>query len=243
MPEGFVARCVAPTSTSIASASSWAGSTREPSWRSPATQAACGRSLAGARSLASEADMRIGALYVGSLVGALVVSAILVSSTGGSAFAVFDALLDGSIRSPGAWGLTLTSMAPLLLVAIGAVAATRAGIVNIGQEGQLLVGACFGAFLAVRLPGPGPLVLVCTLLFAALGGGLWAGIAAGLKAWRNVPEVLTTLLLTFISFPLLTFGLRHRWLIGDRDTTRINQINSGEQIPFDTRLPDLRLFG
>lgn len=187
--------------------------------------------------------VRTGVLYIASIAGALVVSAILVASTGGSAFAVFEALLDGSIRSPGAWGLTLTSMAPLLLVATGAVAATRAGIVNIGQEGQLLVGACFGAFLAVRLPGPGPVVLVCTLLFAALGGGLWAGIAAALKAWRNVPEVLTTLLLTFIAFPLLTFGLRRRWLIGDRDTERIRHINSGEQIPFDTRLPDLRLFG
>jgi simple sugar transport system permease protein len=182
-------------------------------------------------------------VYVASVAGAVVVSAILVASTGGSASAVFEALLDGSIRSPGAWGLTLTSMAPLLLVAIGAVAATRAGIVNIGQEGQLLVGACFGAYLAVRLPGPGPVVLVCTLLFAALGGGLWAAIAAALKAWRNVPEVLTTLLLTFIAFPLLTFGLRNRWLVGDRDTERRQHINSGEQIPFDTRLPDIRVFG
>ncbi len=74
------------------------------------------------------------------------------------------ALLDGSIRSPGAWGLTLTTMAPLLLVAIGAIVATRAGLINIGQEGQLLIGACFAAYLAVRLPGPGPLVLVATLL-------------------------------------------------------------------------------
>ena len=187
--------------------------------------------------------LRTALMYVSSVVGALVVSAILVAATGGSAFAVFDALLDGSIRSQGAWGLTLTSMAPLLLVAIGAVAATRAGIVNIGQEGQLLVGACFGAYLAVRLPGPGPFVLVCTLLFAALGGGLWAGIAALLKAWRNVPEVLTTLLLTFIAFPLLTFGLRNRWLVGDRDRERRQHINSGEQIPFDTRLPDIRMFG
>lgn len=187
--------------------------------------------------------MRTATMYVLSLAGALVVSAILVSSTGGSAFAVFDALLDGSIRSPGAWGLTLTTMAPLLFVAIGAVAATRAGIVNIGQEGQLLVGACFGAYLAVRLPGPGPVVLACTLLFAAVGGGIWAGVAAALKAWRNVPEVLTTLLLTFISFPLLTLGLRHTWLIGDRDTERRQHINSGERIPLDTRMPDLRILG
>ncbi|MGH9135619.1 MAG: ABC transporter permease, partial [Acidimicrobiales bacterium] len=177
------------------------------------------------------------------MLGAVALSALLVSLTGGSASRVWTALLDGSIRSPGAWGLTLTTMAPLLCVATGAVAATRAGLINIGQEGQLLIGACFAAYLAVRLPGPGPLVLVATLLFAALGGGLWAGIAALLKVWRNVPEVLTTLLLTFVAFPLLTYGLRQRWLIGDRDTERRRHINSGEQVPFDTRLPDLRLFG
>jgi general nucleoside transport system permease protein len=182
------------------------------------------------------------ALYAVSLLGAVAISAVLVSATGGSARAVWNALIDGSIRSPGAWGLTLTTMAPLLIVAVGAIAATKAGLINIGQEGQLLIGACFAAYAAVRLPGPGPLVLVTTLLAAAVGGGAWAGIAAVLKVWRNVPEVLTTLLLTFIAFPLLTFGLRNIWLLGDR-ANRTRHINSGEQIPFDTRLPNLELFG
>ena len=190
-----------------------------------------------------EESARTVPLYVASIRGALVVSALLVSATGGSARAVFEALLDGSIRSPGAWGLTLTTMAPLLLVAIGAVAATRAGLINIGQEGQLLVGACFGAYLAVRFPGPGRSSSSsrCSSPRSAAGSG--PGSPPLLKAWRNVPEVLTTLLLTFISFPLITFGLRHRWLIGDRDTERIRHINSGEQIPFDTRFPDIGLFG
>ncbi len=183
------------------------------------------------------------ATYVGSIAAAIVISGLLVAATGGSATAVFDALLDGSIRSPGAWGLTLTTMAPLLFVAIGTIVATRAGLVNIGQEGQLLLGACFGAFLAVRLPGPGPVVLVAAVVFAGVGGALWAAIAAALRTWRNVPEVLTTLLLTFVAFPLSVYGLRQNWLIGDRDTGRINHINSGEQIPADTQLPDLKMFG
>ena len=101
-------------------------------------------------------------LYTASVLGALALSAVLVSATGGSASAVWRALLDGSIRSPGAWGLTLTTMAPLLIVAVGAIAATRAGLINIGQEGQLLIGACFAAYAAARLPGPGPIVLVVT---------------------------------------------------------------------------------
>ncbi|MGA9276546.1 ABC transporter permease subunit, partial [Ilumatobacter sp.] len=79
--------------------------------------------------------------------------------------------------------------------------------------------------------------------FGAVGGGAWAGIAAGLRAWRNVPEVLTTLLLTFIAFPLLTFGLGQAALIADRDTTRQNQLNTGEIIPGSALLPDIEVFG
>lgn len=182
-------------------------------------------------------------LYVGSILGALLISAGLVLAVDGSPSRVFSALLDGSIRSPGAWGLTITTMAPLLLVAVGTIVATRAGLVNIGQEGQVLMGAAFAAYLAVRLPGPGPVVIVAALVFAAIGGGLWAGIAAALRGWRKVPEVLTTLLLTFVALSLITYGLRQRWLIGDRDTARQGRVNTGEQIPFDVRLPDLRIFG
>jgi simple sugar transport system permease protein len=182
-------------------------------------------------------------LYVVSIAAALGLSAVMVWSTGGSASSVFSALIDGSLRSPGAWGVTLTTMAPLLLVATGSIVATRAGLVNIGQEGQVLLGAACSAYLAVRLGGPGWFVITASLLFGAVGGGVWAGIPAGLRAWRKVPEVLTTLLLTFIAFPLVTFGLRHKWLVGDRDTTRRNQINSGEQLPEHTILPSINVFG
>lgn len=196
-----------------------------------------------ARPRSASARLVTVATYAGCLAGAIALSAVLVAATGGSATAVFSALLDGSIRSPGAWGLTLTTMAPLLFVAMGTIVATRAGLVNIGQEGQLLIGACCAAYLAVRLPGPGPLVLVAAIVFAGIGGAAWAGIAAALRAWRQVPEVLTTLLLTFVAFPLSVYGLRQEWLIGDRDSTRINHINSGEQVPGDTKLPVLEVFG
>ncbi|MEM8620800.1 MAG: ABC transporter permease [Actinomycetota bacterium] len=189
-----------------------------------------------------EAGVAVG-LYATSIAAAIGISAFLVFATGGSASEVFSALLDGSLRSPGAWGLTLTTMAPLLLVATGTIVATRAGLVNIGQEGQVVVGAAFTAYLAVRLGGPPWFVITASLLVGAIGGGLWAGIAAALRAWRGVPEVLTTLLLTFVSFSLLTYGLRQPWLVADRDTERINIVNSGEQIPSDLRLPSFTIFG
>ena len=96
-------------------------------------------------------------IYVVSVAVALALCALLVSATGGSASEVFSALLDGSLRSPGAWGLTVNTAAPLLCVAVGTIWAGKAGLSNIGQEGQVLLGAAGTAYLATRLEGAGVL--------------------------------------------------------------------------------------
>ena len=113
------------------------------------------------------------AIYTASIAAALFLSALLVAVTGGSWQKVFSALIDGSIRNDGAWGQTLSKMAPLMIVATGAIVSTRAGLVNIGQEGQLLVGAVFAAYLGNHMAGSGPMVIVLALAFSAVGGGLW----------------------------------------------------------------------
>ena len=74
-------------------------------------------------------------LYLASIFAALVLSALLVWATDGSWQEVFSAFLDGSLRNPGRWGLTIGYAAPLLLVALGAIVAVRGGLINIGQEG------------------------------------------------------------------------------------------------------------
>ena len=84
-------------------------------------------------------------LYVICLGGALTLAALLVVATGGSWTGVYQAMLDGSIWSPGRWGLTLAVSAPILLVGLGTIVSGRAGLVNIGQEGQLVMGAAFAA--------------------------------------------------------------------------------------------------
>lgn len=181
-------------------------------------------------------------LYAGSIAVALGLATLLVTTTGGSATQVLSALLDGAVRSPGAWGITLSAAAPLLIVAVGTIVATRAGLVNIGQEGQLLVGAGVAAFAAVRLPGPGFLVLVAALALGAVGGAAWAGLAALLRYWRGVPEVISTLLLVFVAFQVVTFAITSEGLLGDR-SGRMNRVNTGEQLPADTLLPAPEIFG
>lgn len=182
-------------------------------------------------------------LYVISLAVAVALSALLVSATGGSASSVFTAILDGSLRSPGRWGVTAVQAAPLLAVALGVVISNRAGLANIGPEGQVIMGAAITAFVAVRFPGPGPLALIVGIGAGIAAGALWAGIAAVLKYTRGVPEVITTLLLIFVANHLLTYGLTRRWLLLDRDPDRTSRVDTGELLPTDTRLPTWTMFG
>lgn len=181
----------------------------------------------------------VAGLYAGSVALALALSALLVQVTGGSPSDVSTALLDGSIRQPGALGLTLTTSAPLLLVAVGAIVANKAGLVNIGQEGQLLMGAATGAFVLTRVGGPGPTPLILGLLAAVAGGAAWAGIAALLRYGRQVPEVITTLMLIFVAGQLVNYALTKQWLLQDNDPNRVQSRTVGTSLPDDARLPFL----
>jgi general nucleoside transport system permease protein len=181
-------------------------------------------------------------LYIVSVAVALALCALLVSVTGGSAPKVFSALLDGSLRSPGAWGLTITTAVPLLIVAVGTIVATKAGLVNIGQEGQLLLGAAAAAYVATRLDAPGPVVLTCALVAGAIAGGLWAALAALTKFTRQVPEVISTLLLAFIASQIGAFLLTKKSLLLSRARVQ-NNTNAGQPLPAYARMPTIKLFG
>ncbi|HEY5422524.1 MAG TPA: ABC transporter permease [Ilumatobacteraceae bacterium] len=182
-------------------------------------------------------------LYVVCLFVALALAAICVSATGGSWSNVYTAMLDGSIRKPGRWGLTLGVSAPILLVALGTIVNSRAGLVNIGQEGQLIIGSCFSAYAGVRLAGPGPFVLVVAMIFGIIGGAIWAGIAGALRYYRNVPEVLTTLLMGTVALNLMGWGLRNTSLLLAPAAGRANRNQVSEPLAHDTRIPRVTWFG
>ena len=182
-------------------------------------------------------------LYVLSVLAALVLSAILVEATGGDWRPVVSALLDGSLRRPGRWGETLGTAAPMLLVATGTIVSGKAGLINIGQEGQLLVGAAFATYFGFLVGGPGPFNLIVIVVFGAVGGALWAGVAAVLKFWRNVPEVLSTLLLVAVGGQLVAYGLSQSWLLLAPLADRGNRNQVSPQLPKDNRLPRPEIFG
>ena len=165
---------------------------------------------------------------------ALALGAAIVAVTGHSPSKVVTYLYDGSLGNWGAVGYTIDQATPLLIVALGTTIAVRAGHFNIGQEGQLTIGAMAGALVALKLGGPGPLVLVVALGAAAGGGAIWAGISALLRFWRGVDVVISSLLLIFVADQLLEYAVNVRWLL--RDTTQTTVATSALVSPH-RRLP------
>ena len=144
-------------------------------------------------------------LYVASVAVALFLVAMLVLAVGHSPWSVFSALYTGSVSNAGTIGQTLDASIPVLLVALGMLVAVRAGMFNIGQTGQLIMGGMAAAFIALKLHGPGPLVLLLALVCSILGGAVWAGICAVLRIWRNIDVVISTLLLTYVAIQILAY--------------------------------------
>jgi len=90
-------------------------------------------------------------------------------------------------------------MTPILLTGIAVALSFRAGAFNIGAEGQLYVGVAAATFVGIHGDGlPGPLLIVLSLVAAFLGGALWILIPALLKFFRDVSEIVTTLMFNFI---------------------------------------------
>lgn len=182
-------------------------------------------------------------LYLLSIGGTLLISGGLVAVTGNSWTQVLGALLNGAFLAPGRWGNTLAVAAPMLLVALGMVIGVKSGIFNIGQEGQLLMGAMAMAYAGTKLAGPGPLLLAGGLILGTLAGGLFAALAAVMRFRRGVPEVISTLLLVFIAFQINGFAITTDWFLRDLDPNRPSRAVTSAQLPADAHLPVITLFG
>lgn len=153
-------------------------------------------------------------LYVGCLAAAFVLLAVFVHvATDAGIVDVFDALYNGSVGSLEALGLTLNETMPLLIVGLGGVIALRAGLINLGMEGQLAIGGVFAALAVFELGLPPAAAIPAMLVASAIGGGLWAGIASLMRFFRNVDVIVSTLLLNFVALEIVSFAVNKPWLL------------------------------
>ncbi len=140
---------------------------------------------------------------------ALAVGAVMLLLMGANPLQGYAALLDGAFGSTNALADTLVKATPLLLVGLGICIAFRGGVINIGGEGQMILGALAGTVIGLALPeAPGLLVVPLALLTGMAAGAVWGGIPGYLKARYNVNEILSTIMMNAIAVQLMNFLLR-----------------------------------
>ena len=118
-------------------------------------------------------------------------------------------MMSGPFSSTFGFTETLVRTTPLLLVGLGIIISFRSGILNIGGEGQMLMGAVASAAVALAWPDmPGVILMPLVLLAGATAGGIWGGLAGWLKARLAVNEILSTVMLNQIAAQLYLFIIR-----------------------------------
>lgn len=132
---------------------------------------------------------------------------VLLAATGHDPAAALLALWDGALGTPDALlSATFVRATPLVWAGLGVALAFRAGVLNIGAEGQLLAGGATAAAVAGLVPGPGG--VVAALVGGAVAGGGWAGVAALLRRRFGVLEVISTIMLNFVALNVVGWLVR-----------------------------------
>ena len=113
-------------------------------------------------------------------------------------------MLEGALGRPKAIANTLNAATPLIFTGLSVAFGFRAGLFNIGANGQFLIGALLRGHRRAPIAGiPFPIAMLLSLVAGALGGAAWGFIPGALKAWRGAHEVVTTIMLNSIAYLLL----------------------------------------
>jgi simple sugar transport system permease protein len=140
---------------------------------------------------------------------ALLVGALMLVALGANPVQAYAALIKGAFGSVNSLADTIVKATPLLFVGIGICIAFRGGVINIGGEGQMVIGGLAATVAALALPEwPGWAIIPFCLTLGFLGGAVWGAIPGLLKAYLNVNEILTTIMMNQIAILGMNFLLR-----------------------------------
>jgi len=143
-----------------------------------------------------------------SVLLAMITGSLIVLVTGGDPVAAFAALWDGAFGTPYQIGETVMRATPLIFTGLAIAYGFRAGLFNIGAEGQLFMGGLAVAWLGIALaPLPWFLTVPLMLIGGALAGAAWAFIPALLKAKVGAHEVITTMMFSWIARYFVSYML------------------------------------
>jgi ABC-type uncharacterized transport system permease subunit len=151
--------------------------------------------------------------WVGALAAALGIFAVFLMMKGANPVDAYSAMVRLAFGQQASIDEIFIRMAPLVLGALAVAVPARAGLTNVGGEGQIIIGGIAACGATRMLPDSmsGGVLIVAMLVAAAVAGALWAGIAAALRLVAGVNEAISTLLLNFIAFNVLLYLIYQPW--------------------------------
>ena len=149
-----------------------------------------------------------GLALVAAFVIAILAGSVIILLYGENPLAVYGAMLSFAFRDPTSFGTVLAIATPLIFAALAVSVCFKGGLFNIGVEGQFLVGMVTASWAALTLDFlPGLLHLTAVLLFACLGGMVYAAVPGVLKVKTGAHEVVTTIVMNSIAISIVAYAL------------------------------------
>lgn len=148
-----------------------------------------------------------------AIVGALVIFGLFMLAKGVNPFTAYSEMFLDTFKSGKSIGEILIRGTPIILAALAVSVPARAGLINVGGEGQLVVGGVAAAGVALWLgSGASPVVaMVLMMLGAAVAGALWSAFAAVLRLKFEINESVTTLLMNYLAVSLMSYLIYDSW--------------------------------
>ena len=174
---------------------------------------------------------RAAAIFVATVLAALVLAAPLIIAAGSDPMTAYTALYNGSLGGQRPFTETLVSMTPLLFGGLAVAIAFQAGLFNIGVEGQLVAGGLAAGVVGIKMTTWAPVHVLLALLAGAAAGALWALVPAALKAWRGVHEVITTIMMNFVAFSVSRFLVKPGGALEGEIPTGTEPVESTAELP------------
>lgn len=138
---------------------------------------------------------------------AFVIGAGMLLIMGTNPLVAYQAMLKGAFGNQNALAETIVKAVPLLLIGLGICISFRAKVMNIGAEGQMIVGALMAVAFGLAVQWPGWLALPMAMFIGFFGGAIWGAIPGVLKAYFNVNEILSTVMMNAIAVQLMNYLL------------------------------------